>query len=123
MISAAADAFNAAHRRLYGYDQPAKEVELVTFRLKLSLPVAKPRVATQHSAHAPRSATPKAERKTFFESMGAFVSCPVYERADLAPGTAIAGPAIVEQMDTTTVVPPDFRARSDEWGNLILSRS
>jgi N-methylhydantoinase A len=36
---------------------------------------------------------------------------------------AITGPAIVEQMDTTTVVPPDFRARADEWGNLILDRS
>jgi N-methylhydantoinase A len=123
IIGAVGEGFNAAHKRLYGYDQPAKELELVTFRLKLSLPVAKPAVATQHSAHAPRSATPGAERKTFFESTRSFVSCPVYERADFAPGMAITGPAIVEQMDTTTVVPPDFRARADEWGNLILDRS
>ena len=120
MLRVIGEAFNAAHKRLYGYDHPAKEVELVTFRLKALLPVPKPDLAKQHSARTAQALTPKAERRTFFESLSAFVSCPVYERDDFAPGMSLAGPAIVEQMDTTTVVPPDFDARADEWGNLIL---
>jgi N-methylhydantoinase A len=122
MLRSIGESFNAAHKRLYGYDHPAKEVELVTFRLKVLRPVPKPDLAKQHGSRAPKTLKPQAERSTFFESLGAFVSCPVYERSDFAPGATIVGPAIVEQMDTTTVVPPDFDARADEWGNLILKK-
>jgi N-methylhydantoinase A len=121
-LSTIGEGFNAAHKRLYGYDHPQKEVELVTFRLKVLVPVPKPDLAQAQGVGDSAPPRPRAERRTFFESLGAFVSCPVYERSDLAPGMTLAGPAIVEQMDTTTVVPPDFDARADEWGNLILRR-
>jgi len=120
MLRAIGESFNAAHKRLYGYDKPGNEVELVTFRLKVLLPVPKPDLAKQQSAHAAQALTPRSERNTFFESLASFVSCPVYERSDFAPGMTVVGPAIVEQMDTTTVVPPGFGVRADEWGNLIL---
>ena len=49
-----------------------------------------------------------------------FVPCSVYAREKLKPGNRIAGPAIVEQMDTTTVILPDMQATVDPYLNLIL---
>ena len=48
------------------------------------------------------------------------VSCPVYERDGLTPGHRFSGPAIVEQMDATTLVLPGMTARVDAYLNLIL---
>jgi N-methylhydantoinase A/oxoprolinase/acetone carboxylase beta subunit len=44
----------------------------------------------------------------------------VLHRAALRPGDVVEGPAVIEQMDTTTIVPPGWRARADGLGNLIL---
>jgi N-methylhydantoinase A len=54
----------------------------------------------------------------FFD--GAWHETPVLLREQLAPGMHGVGPAIVEQPDTTTVVPPGFRARVDQFDNLIM---
>ena len=51
---------------------------------------------------------------------GGEVETPVYARERLHPGNRFAGPAIVEQMDATTLVPPGMSARVDAWLNLIL---
>ncbi len=50
-----------------------------------------------------------------------FAECPVYDRALLPGGVELAGPAIVEQADATTVVEPGMSARNDEMGNLIIA--
>jgi len=47
-------------------------------------------------------------------------SCPVFERDRLPARARFAGPAIVEQTDATTVIPPDARVEVDEWGNLVI---
>ena len=52
---------------------------------------------------------------------GAMQDTPVYDRQRLTPGLAFAGPAIVEQLDATTVVEPDDRAEIDSHGNLIIT--
>jgi N-methylhydantoinase A len=46
----------------------------------------------------------------------------VYARDALIPGDEIAGPAIVTQLDTTTLIAPGWRARVDDGGNLVLER-
>lgn len=113
--------FNATHKRLYGYDLPEKEIELITFRLKARLPVPRPGLAPAASAAAPAGV--RKSRRTFFATLQAFVDCPVHDRSELGNGAVLPGPAIVEQMDTTTVIPPDFTARADRWGNLVLRRT
>jgi N-methylhydantoinase A len=60
-----------------------------------------------------------AERPAYF---GRFVPTAIYERARLPLGAGLAGPAIVEQTDTTTVIPPGVTARVDPVGNLRLRR-
>ena len=113
-------AFNATHRRLYGYDLPEREIECITFRLTARLPVPRPELVASKSGGPGRGAS--ASRRTWFPETGDYVECPVFDRAALGEGSALEGPAIVEQMDTTTIVPPDFTARSDSAGNLILRR-
>jgi N-methylhydantoinase A len=51
---------------------------------------------------------------------GGEVECPVYSRDSLRPGHHLAGPAIIEQMDTTTVVLPEMVGAVDKHLNLIL---
>jgi N-methylhydantoinase A len=60
------------------------------------------------------------ERRAWFG--GAFVATAIYERARLPIGARVAGPAIIEQMDTTTVVPPGHAALVDPSGNLRIAR-
>ncbi len=114
--------FDAAHRRFYGYDQKEKELELVTFRLRASMPG--PEVDLRRAAAAPRTGSlrPEGRRDAIFAAGEKPVACPIFRRAELSPGDELEGPAIVEQMDTTTLLPPDFKATVDAFGNLFLTR-
>ena len=58
--------------------------------------------------------------KELFFSMDRSVTAPVYARADMSPGSTIDGPALVVQLDATTVIPPRWRASVDQFGNLVL---
>jgi len=111
--------FNAAHREMFGYASEEKLIELVTLRVNASVAVERMDVA---SVAAPMDQRVQASgrRNVFFDERDGFVECPVYERGALAPGASFHGPAIVEQMDATTVVPPDFEGRVDSFGNLFL---
>jgi N-methylhydantoinase A len=75
-------------------------------------------LAALAQSEAAKSAKPAAHRRVWFES--GWKSTPIYRREQLAPGARLAGPAIVEQMDATTLVPPGMTARVDRWLNLIL---
>ena len=56
----------------------------------------------------------------YFAEAGGFVDCPSYDRYRLPAGGVIEGPAIVEEMDSTTVIHPGFRAEVDRYGNLLI---
>ncbi|MDT8265748.1 hydantoinase/oxoprolinase family protein, partial [Roseomonas sp. DSM 102946] len=60
------------------------------------------------------------EREVWMPEAGGWTPCPIYDRAKLRPGNAVQGPAIIEQMDTTTVVLPAMVARVEPYLNLIL---
>jgi N-methylhydantoinase A len=60
------------------------------------------------------------ERPVYFGEAGGFLDTPIYNRAALPAGATFVGPAIVEQMDSTVVIPPDWRAEVDDYGNMIL---
>jgi N-methylhydantoinase A len=115
-------AFDAAHRRHYGYAQAEKELELVTFRLRASMPG--PQLDLMEAQNFGRSGPlmPISQRSVVFASGSPPIECPIYDRSDLVPGDVLVGPAIVEQMDTTTLLPPDFDASVDGFGNLLLKR-
>nr|WP_308282907.1 hypothetical protein [Pseudonocardia nigra] len=69
-------------------------------------------------APAPAPA-PLKTREVYFDGAG-WVDTPVHERDGLPAGTALTGPAIIDQLDATTVVPPGARAEVDEWLNIRI---
>jgi len=112
--------FRDEHVRVYGH-APDAPVQLVTYRLTASAPVTGATNATRaESAAAPGPAQIQTRRVHFRES-GGFVECPIYDRTRINASQAIPGPAILEQMDTTTVVLPGQTARAQANGNLLLT--
>jgi N-methylhydantoinase A len=59
-------------------------------------------------------------RRVFFEEAGDFAESPVYDRRRLGAGHVIAGPAVVEQLDSTTLIHPGQRAEVDDLGFLLI---
>src|SRR5947207_35122 len=65
---------------------------------------------------------PRAQRPLFDPQAGEFQDVPIYWRSDLDPGTKIAGPAVIAEDDTSTVISPLFEARLDKFGYIALHR-
>jgi len=114
-------AFHHEHRRLYAYDLPNALVELVNLRVTAIglLPKLQPQIAS--AASSSLAAALAGSRPVYFDQLGGFVETPCYVRSRLVPGMTFEGPAIVDQDDTTTVIFPDFHAKVDSVGNLILA--
>jgi len=115
------ETFHRAHEQLYGYRSPEYAVEFVTYRVKGLRPIRKHDLARVPVTQRGGALAPTARRQVFFDAAVGFVACPIYDRAQLVPGDQITGPAIIEQMDTTTVIPPAFSARVDAALNLLMT--
>jgi N-methylhydantoinase A len=96
-------AFHDAHRAAYGHDSPVEEVELVTLRAQAVGPVEPPRWVASNGS----SAAPPAGRRSIHTPSGR-TSFAVYERADLGVGARLEGPVVLEQDDSTVLVPPGW---------------
>jgi len=64
----------------------------------------------------------KSRRPVVFAERNGFVDCPTYYRYQLFAGDRVAGPAIVEEFDSTTVIHPGYEASVDRYGNLLLGK-
>lgn len=112
--------FHQAHEDMYGYRQAESPIDIVTLRLDAVIPVQRPRLEQGAALAADTAVEPQGYRKTVFDGESA-VRCPIYHRNQLQPGHTLTGPAIIEQMDSTTIVPPGFQARVDPWLNLEIT--
>ena len=119
-LKALADGFAASHRRQYGFVAEEEAVQLVTFRVEATGLVAKASFTPQPDAGPDASAAMIGKRDVWMPEANGWVSCPIYDREALKSGNRIAGPAIVEQMDATTVILPGMMARVEPYLNLIL---
>jgi N-methylhydantoinase A len=119
-LQALAEGFAAAHQRMYGFVAEDEPVQLVTFRVEASGVVPKATFKPQVDAGPDASGAIVARREVWLPEAGGFVACPVYERDMLLAGNRIVGPAIVEQMDATTVVLPGMVGWVEPYMNLIL---
>jgi N-methylhydantoinase A len=122
-VASLADRFAGEHKRVFGHDKPGTPVEVVNLRL----------IARRRSRWAGTSEAvlryPRADRSgrqdglrrpVFFGPKFGLHDTPIFgSRLELG-SAAVVGPAVIEEYDTTIVVPPDCRARLDEWGNVRL---
>ena len=111
-------AFDGIYAARYGYAQPNEPVEVVTW--KLSAIGGAPRIALPKTATGPVSGGLKGRRRAYFPEAGGWVDCPIYDRYKLVAGMQLAGPAIVEERESTSVLPPGVLATVDEYANLIV---
>ncbi len=119
-LDALAEGFAAAHQRMYGFVAEDEPVQLVTFRVEASGVVRKASFHPQPDAGPDASVAVIGKRDVWLPEAGGFVACAVYDRDKLHAGNRITGPAIIEQMDATTVVLPGMIARVEPYLNLIL---
>lgn len=115
------DAFYAAYRQHYGREIREVPVETVSWRLTVSGPAPHLAVTWPSQGRTDANPVPKARRPVVFAGFDAPVDCPVYERGRLSLGAAISGPAIVEDHESTAVVPPGARVEVDDLRMLVIS--
>jgi N-methylhydantoinase A len=111
--------FDAAHDQAYGFASPGEPAQLVTLRLEATGATAKARLPEICNATDP--ARPSGTRRVWLPEAGGWTDCALYAREQLLAGHTFSGPAIVEQMDSTTFVLPGQSVEVDSWGNLIIS--
>ena len=118
-LAATLQNFHREHDRLFGFslDQP---VEFVTLRVTARGHLESPRASKPSGELSSPAEAVTGQRMVYFDDVGGFVSCGIYDRARLAPGSAIDGPAILENVDSTVVVDPGWQARIDDYGNCIM---
>lgn len=114
--------FHAAHERAYGHAAPAEPVELVNMRLTALGAIQRPTLKeiASGSSGSPRPAL-KSTRQVYFAESGGQVKTSVYDRYRLQAGALLKGPAIVEEMDSTTVIHPGYQGAVDRFGNIVLT--
>ena len=114
----AVNAFHADHDREYAFRRDDTPVELFRLNLAAIGTVAKAELM-RHAANGAKAVAETSRMVDFDEVEGA-VETPIYSHEGLPAGVTIEGPAIVEQLDSTTVIPPGVRAEVDEWLNIRI---
>src|SRR5262249_53719196 len=109
------------HARIHGHAAEERPVEIVSYRLRVRVAVPKYSATEEPATSHPLDAAAKASRTVYFDST-APVTAKVYERDRLPTSVALTGPAIVEQFDATTVIPPGWTAQADRRRNLVLTK-
>ena len=117
----AIDRFHAAYERTCGFSFAGRKAVRLS-RLSVTATGVLPKPPLPRVAKQAGRVTPVGRRPVFFFAPDGFVDCPIYRRLALGSGASLNGPAVVEQYDATTLVPPDWRAVVDDHGSLILSR-
>jgi N-methylhydantoinase A len=122
-VDAVREAFHAAHEATYGFRNPGEPVEIVNIRVTATGRLDKPAFPAHPAGGADPSAARTGTRDVYSREQGGWAPFVVYDRAGLHPGHVVGGPAIVEQPDSTTLIPPAYRARVDAHLNLIIRRA
>jgi N-methylhydantoinase A len=111
--------FDDSHKQMFGHTAPNEPVEIVSYRLRgvgrvppVKLPSYRPQGLSLKDAL-------RETRKARFN--GNTLDCPVYQRDRLDVGVRFDGPAIIDQLDATTVIPPGHSVRVDEFKNILIT--
>ena len=119
-IDALQESFETVYRELYERLGPAVPLEILNWRVVSSGP--RPSVALSISSPADGDIAQayKGERSAYFPEAGGFVDTPIYDRYRIGPGMSFAGPAIVEERESTAIIGPNARCHVDDQWNLVV---
>ena len=114
--------FDSVHKVRYGTSAPKEPADIVSLRVTVLGRMRKPpRNAVEEGGSTPEPSAYRAHKPVYFRSAGDYVSTPVYKRDLLKNGNVIAGPALIEEHASTTVVQPGDTLQVDRYGNLQIS--
>ena len=112
--------FERLYEQVYGLRIPNQEAEAITWSVTVSSKAAKPKRAARAAKKA--APKPRSKRTIYDPALGRQVSAPVYWRFDMKPGSAIKGPAIIAEDETSTIVGANFTAAVNSLGYIVLER-
>jgi N-methylhydantoinase A len=113
--------FDAVHERRYGYSAPGEKAEIVSLRSAITGLMRKPAFEPIAAGEtAPPVAAFRGTRAVYFAEAGRRVDTPTYDRASLLANNRIAGPALIEEYASTTVVHPGDVVTVDAFGDLVI---
>jgi N-methylhydantoinase A len=118
---AVAAQFHDAHRALYGYDfrnDPTQQVEWVNLRVTGIGPITRPELRPMCDGAAAEAI---ATRPVCFDPAVGYQPTEIHPRGGLLPGASVVGPAVIEEYGSTVPIHPGYVARTDKYGNLIVS--
>jgi N-methylhydantoinase A len=118
-IAQIAEAFHDLHRRTYGHDNRSEPVQLVNVRVTAIGAI--PPLAVRDAPAAAGSDAVKTRRSLWFRATGE-IDAIVLDRARMPAGMVAKGPAVIESLESTILVPPGWHARMDEDGFVVLKR-
>lgn len=117
-LETAVETFHQEHEREFAFRQDDQPVEIYQLLLSAVGKTPKPAFIPATELNADPG-SPVSTREVYFGDTG-WLATPVYDRALLPPGATFSGPAIIDQLDSTTVVPPRTTAEIDGWGNIRI---
>jgi N-methylhydantoinase A len=116
-------AFDDLHRQVYGQSAPKEDAEIVTFRLQAEIEVPRLELKPMAPGDGNAARAVKGERPLFDVDANKFAPAKIYDRAKLRPGDHLAGPAIIDQFDATTLVLAGQSATLDRFGTLVIENA
>jgi N-methylhydantoinase A len=115
------EGFHAEHNNSYGYFDRNKSIQLVNYRLGAIGIIDKPTIPGSEILVEDQEIPVTEIRKVRYEGVSDFLDTRIIQRDKLKSGSVVEGPVIIEQMDSTCVIPPDWKAYNDSYGNLIVT--
>jgi N-methylhydantoinase A len=117
-----ASRFHPEHNRLYGYslEEEGTPIELITLRLSSIGKTVKPGFRKEEYDQENPAKALKKKREVYLPQKKAFDEIPVYDGHKLNYGNKIEGPAIIEQINTTTFITPEFNVLCDKFGSYTM---
>jgi len=121
VVANARKQFDKLHNARYGFSVPEEPVWFVELRVRGVKKIERVKLRKWKEKASTSSHALVASRKVYFENRG-FLKTPIYSREKLEPGNIVGGPAVIEELTATCVVPPDFKAKVDRFKNLTIRR-
>jgi len=112
--------FHGQHQSLFGHSSPDAAVEFFTLSVSAIGPTDKGRMFEIEKGTAISEQAKKGTRRVYFKEFNGYEDCSTFDRLRLKANNVIFGPAIIEQMDTTIVIPPNQVAKVDHYGNIVI---
>ncbi len=113
--------FNLEHKREYGYCRENAVIQVVNFRVTALGRVSTIRLKEHPFGGKDPSAAVIGRRSVYFEESGGFAPTEIYDRDRLGCGNVINGPAVIEEMCATALIPPGYTAEVDKYLNIMIA--